>query len=106
MDRPSTVERANQANNRRNGTEKIWTNVTKLKGNYRDLPDEPRELELSGVNGSIDEHKMKRLGTAGTTWTSTGNAGKARKDLDENVTNLDGVYPTSTQWQSLLEVSN
>jgi len=49
---------------------------------------------------------MKRLGTAGTTWTSTGNAGKARKDLDENVTNLDGVYPTSTQWQSLLEVSN
>ena len=40
---------------------------------------------------------MKRPGTAGSTWTSTGNAGKARKDLDENVTILNGIYPTIAQ---------
>jgi len=47
---------------------------------------------------------MKRPGPAGMTWTSRGNVGKARKDLDENMTNLDSAYPTSTQWQSLSEV--
>jgi len=39
MDRSSTVERANPGKNRRNGTEKIWTNVTKLKGNYSTNPE-------------------------------------------------------------------
>ena len=37
---------------------------------------------------------MERPGTAGTTWASTGNAGK---DLDENVTILNGIYPTIAQ---------
>ena len=56
-----------------------------------------KALELSGVHGSIEEYQLKRSGTAGTTWTSTRNAGKARKDLDENVTILNGIYPTIAQ---------